>query len=99
MSKPLKNSQSFRATFDSKVIIPNKIRAALDSLHKEGGPEAWEEEVHFLRRAGINAQSAAAHREAFKAHIVEAKKPGNKPINIWFSDTKVAAAERRNLGS
>jgi hypothetical protein len=97
-AKVKKDTEAFRAQFDPAVINPNKIRAGLAALAKAEGPDAWEEEVHFLRRAGINAQTVAPHREAFKAHIVEAKKPKGGLINVWFVDVKAAAAMRKALG-
>lgn len=98
-AKVKKDTEAFRAAFDPAVINPNKIRAGLAALAKAEGADAWEEEVHFLRRAGINAQTVAPHREAFKAHIVEAKKPKSSgTINVWFVDVKAAAAMRKALG-
>lgn len=96
MPKPKKDKAAFRSQFDPNVIIPNKIRAGLESLAKAEGPDGWEKEVDFLKRAGINAQSVAPHREKFAAHIVEAKDK-SRPVNVWFADAKVAATERKNL--
>jgi hypothetical protein len=96
-AKVKKDKDAFRAAFDPNVIIPNKIRAALADLAKHEGPDAWDEEVNFLKRAGINAQTVAQHRDTFKAHIVEAKK-NSKPIFVWFVDVKAAAELRKALG-
>lgn len=97
MAKAKKDKAAFRSQFDPNVIVPNKIRAGLDSLKKSEGADGWEEEIHFLKRCGINAQAVSPHRDSFKAHIVEAKKPGGRPVNVWFADPKVAAVERKNL--
>lgn len=96
MAKAKKDIAAFRAQFDPNVIIPNKIRAGFASLAKSDGADGWEEEVHFLRRAGVNAQMIAPHRDAFKAHIVEAKK-NSRPCNVWFVDVKKAAEMRKAL--
>ncbi len=97
MPKVKKGLAEFRAQFDPNVIIPNKIRAAFKSLAKDEGPDAWEKEVDFLRRAGINHQTIAPHRDAFKAHLVEAKDK-SRPVLIWFVDVKRAAEMRKALG-
>ena len=97
-AKLKKDKQAFRNLFDQSVIVPNKIRAAFDSLAKDEGPEAWEAEIDFLRRARLNAQTVGPHRDAFKAHIVEAKNASRKPVNVWFSDPKAAAEMRKALG-
>lgn len=96
MAKAKKGIEEFRKQFDPNVIIPNKIRAGFESLAKSDGPDGWEEEVHFLRRAGVNAQMIAPHRETFKAHVVEAKK-NSRPVNVWFVDVKKAAEMRKAL--
>lgn len=97
MAKAKKDIAAFRAQFDPNVIIPNKIRAGLASLEKSDGKDGWDEEMHFLKRAGINAQAVAPHRETFKAHIVEARKPGGRVVNVWFVDPKKAAEMRKAL--
>lgn len=96
-AKSKKDKASFRAQFDPNVIIPNKIRVGLESLAKSEGADGWEEEVHFLKRANVNAQGVGPHREAFSAHLVEVKKPGGRTINVWFVTAKAAAEERKNL--
>jgi hypothetical protein len=96
-TKTKKGLEEFRATFDPNVIIPNKIREGLKALEKSDGADGWDEEIHFLRRAGINAQQVAPHRDAFKGHIVEAKKPGGRVVNVWFVDVKKAAEMRKAL--
>lgn len=97
-AKVKKDKDAFRAAFDPNVIIPNKIRAGLDDLAKAEGADAWEEEPKFMQRAKVNAQTIAAHRDAFKAHIVEAKNANRKPVNVWFVDVKAAAEMRKALG-
>lgn len=96
MAKAKKDLAAFRAAFDPNVIIPNKIRAAFESLAKAEGPDAWEKEVDFMRRAGINHQTIAPHRDTFKAHIVEAKDK-SRPVLVWFVDVKKAAEMRKAL--
>jgi len=73
MQKPVKNLASFRATHDPDVIIPGKIRAALDSLAAEG-LEAWEYEDDFRKRAGVNPADLARYREKFTAHQLSVRR-------------------------
>src|SRR5262245_27635058 len=80
----------YKAAFDPDVIVPNKIRAALATLLKEGA-EHWEYEIDFTKRAGLNATQFARYRDEFKAHFVETPSTGGRsPKRVWFSDAKVA---------
>lgn len=96
-AKVKKDKDAFRAQFDPNVIVPNKLRAGLADLAKAEGPDAWEEEPKFLQRAKVNSQAAAPHREAFKAHIVEARNSNRKTVNVWFVDVKAANEMRKAL--
>jgi hypothetical protein len=89
-----KTLADFRAQHDPDVVVPNKIKAALASLAKEGA-EAWDYEMDFMKRAGISTTQVGAFREQFSDHVVEARTVGGKsPRKVWFADPKVAAKAR-----
>lgn len=90
-AKP-KTLVDFRAAHDKNVIIPSKIRAALAAMLKEG-PENFEYEADFLRRAGVSNTDIGMFRSQFeKGHIVEVG--GRKMKRVWFADPKVARKAR-----
>lgn len=89
-----KNVASYRAAHDPAVIVPTKIRAALAAMLKEG-PEQWEYESDFIRRAGIAGLQMPQYRDKFADHIVEAPGAhGKTPRRVWFANAKVAAKVR-----
>lgn len=96
MAKSAKQSQArtlddYRAAHDKNVIIPNRIRAALDEMLKEG-QENWAYEAEFIRRAGISQTDMGLFRDHFAEHVVEAK--NDRAKRIWFADAKVAEKVR-----
>jgi hypothetical protein len=88
---------AYRAVHDRDTVIPNKIRAALEAMRKIG-PEHWDYEVEFMKRAGISTTDLTRYRAQFEAHIVDVinigKSHGVK--RIWFADPKVASKARIN---
>lgn len=95
-AKPKKDLSSFRASHDRSVIVPNKIRAALVELEKAEGPEAWEYEQEFMRRAKISSTDVGQYRDDFLAYIVQT--PGNNGKRVWFAQAKAAKTARETLG-
>lgn len=93
--KSEKTLASFRALFDPDVRIPAAINAALESLAKDGGPEAWEYEADFIKRAGISTSQIGVYREQFDKHIAVAREKGKSEKKAWFADSKVAAKARK----
>lgn len=85
----------FRAVHDRNVVIPDKIKAALAELLKIG-PEHYEYESEFIKRAAISQSDIGAFREQFADHVLEAKIPGkgSNARRVWFGDKKVAARLR-----
>jgi len=80
----------FRSVHDKNVIIPNKIRAALEAMRKIG-PEHYEYEADFIKLAGISNTDMGSFRDQFLAHIVETPNVrGNASRRVWFADAKVA---------
>lgn len=102
MAKPAPKSapktiNDFRAAHDKNVIVPNKIRAALDAILKEG-PENWEYEADLIRRAGVSTTDLATFRDQFEDHIVETSAGrGSRSKRVWFGSTKVAAKVRGSV--
>jgi hypothetical protein len=94
MSKT-KTLADFRNAHDPNVIVPNKIRAALASMLKEG-PEQWEYEGEFIKRADISQTQMGAFREQFIDYIIEAPSTasGRSGRRVWFADSKVAKKVR-----
>ena len=89
--KSVRTLDDFRAAHDKNVIIPNKIRAALDEMLKEG-QENWAYEAEFIRRAGVSQTDMGLFRDQFSDHVVEAKNDRGK--RIWFACVKVAEKVR-----
>lgn len=89
---------TFKAQHDRNVVIPNKIRTALEKMAKDNGPEHYEYETEFMKLAGVGGSDLAAHRDAFTAHIVEAKPIGlgnsRSTRRAWFATVKAAKAAR-----
>jgi len=96
-SKTTKTLADFRSKFDRSVVIPDKIRAALAALAKEG-PEAWEYEGEFIKRAMISQSDMGLYRSGFEEHVVVVKDIGRSTSGngrkVWFADKKVAAKAR-----
>ena len=94
--KPKKTLDSFRLAFDPEVKIPNKIRLGLQSLLAAEGPEGWEFELEFCKRADVGPSVIGKFREQFNDHIVEVKcdtRSNNRKF-VWFADAKVAKKAR-----
>lgn len=92
-SKP-KTLADFKAAHDPNVIVPNKIRAALASIEKEG-PENWLYEGDFLKLSGLSVSQLASYRDQFAAHIIEAPATHGKAVKrVYFGNAKVATKLR-----
>jgi hypothetical protein len=81
----------FRSAHDTNVIVPNKIKMAFEAMLKEG-PEQWDYEGDFVKRADISNTQLGAFREQFLDHIVEAAgmSSGRAGRRVWFADAKIA---------
>jgi hypothetical protein len=92
-----KTLADFRSKFDRDIVVPGKIKAALATLGKEG-PEAWEYEGDFIKRAGVSQTDIGKYREQFAKHIVVAKEVGRSTSGngrrVWFWSAGVAAKAR-----
>jgi hypothetical protein len=105
--KPTRNLSTFKATHDDKVIIPNKIRAALDRLQKNHGDQAYvyeltnppdDDGIATLKMlTGLGERPLAAYRDQFAPYWVEIKQDtGTRkaPRRVWFA-TPTAATKAR----
>jgi len=90
-----KTVADYRAAHDQNVIVPNKIRKALEAIAAEG-PENWEYEADLMKRAGISQTQISTFRDQFAAHIVEtgATHASSRSRRVWFGSAKVAAKVR-----
>lgn len=99
-----RNLTTFRASHDPAVIIPNKIKAALEKLRKDGGDEAYAYEVNdpsggvaFCKLADVSAMHLGQFRDQFADHVVEVKQDiGSRrgPRRVWFATVKAAQVAR-----
>ena len=84
----------FRAAHDKNVIVPNKIRKALEDL-KKIGPEHFEYEAEVIKLSGVSQTDIGVFRDQFAEHIVETPaQHGKSSKRVWFADPKVAAKVR-----
>lgn len=100
---PGRTLASFKATHDPKVVIPGKIKAALDRMKTEGA-ETFAYETQdadglptMVERTGVGSAILAKHRREFAAHIVLPPRPhGTKKSRkfVWFGDPTVATEAR-----
>jgi hypothetical protein len=89
-----KTLADFKNAHDPNVIVPNKIKAALAAIEKDGA-ENWLYEVDFLKLSGLSVTQLAAYRDTFEAHIVVAPATHGKTTKrIYFGNAKVAAKVR-----
>lgn len=97
VAKPVKDIAMFRELHDKDVIVPRKIRAALEALLKDG-PESWEYEGDLIKMSGISQTDMSKYREQFLDHIVAAPGTSNRAgRNVWFAAIKVAKKIRGEL--
>lgn len=96
MSVPAKKSvgkslADFRAAHDKNVIVPARIKKALEEMNAESS-ENWCYEQELMKRAGISQTDMGMFREQFAAHIVETS--GHNSKRVWFASAKVAEKAR-----
>jgi hypothetical protein len=88
-----KNLADFKNVADPDVIVPRKMREALAAMAKEG-PENWEYEGDFIKRACVSNFHCARYREQFIEHVIEIRENGKASRRVWFGSAKVAAKAR-----
>lgn len=88
--------EAFRLKFDKSLIIPGKIKAALAAL-AAAGPETWEAEGDFVRRAGVSMGDFAKYRDQFSDFWFEAREMGKSPTRVWAGTKKLADVLRETI--
>ena|SRR5271166_4624362 len=88
-----KGLADLRAAHDQSFIIPDRIQKGLESLLK-CGPESWEYEAEFCKRANVSTQQIGKYRTEFRDFIVETG--GHKSKFIWCC-SKVLAKKAKDL--
>ncbi len=90
-AKKARTADDWQASHDPDVIIPNKIRAALAALLKQG-PEHYEYEADFAKLAGVSLPKLAQYRAQFDSHIVLGEDPTGRRTSQrgWFGNPKTA---------
>lgn len=93
--KPGKTLDELRAVHDKKVIIPNRIRAAIAAIAVDG-PENWRYDEDLRKLAAVSPPDLRDYREEFAEFwVVMPATSGKKTARIvWFGSKKTAAAWR-----
>jgi hypothetical protein len=86
-----KTLADFRAAHDKGVIIPARLKKALEKMAAVSW-DAWDYEQDYLRAANVAPQDCTPFREQFIEHIVETG--GKNPKRVWFATAKAAKAAR-----
>jgi len=89
MSKEKKGSgkslSEFASMYDKDTIVPKKIREAIDAL----GPDCWEYEQEFIKRAGISTYDMSTYREQFSDEYVLSV--GKHSKRVWAGSPEMKA--------
>lgn len=98
MSK--KTIADLRAMHDKNVVVPNRIKQALEALAKSG--DAWAYEADFLNLAKprLGTIDLAKYRDQFTDFWAEMPKSNTRGhvFRVWFA-TKKAADEWKDLAN
>ncbi len=92
--KPEKSLAAFKQLYDPNVRIPAQVKAGLESMIRDLGPEAWEYELDFAKRCAIGTAQIGAFREQFDKHNVIVRSSHRAEKRVWFGDAKIAAKAR-----
>jgi len=90
-TKPGKTIADLRAVHDKSVLIPNRIREALEALAARGDEWAYEQEFMALVKPGISSPDISKYRDQFVDFWAEL--PGSKSsrsCRAWFASKKLA---------
>jgi len=89
---PPKNAKTladFRAIHDKSYVVPQKIKAGLEALGKEG----WEYEMDFMRLCGVSSTDFASFRSDFLEHYVIVG-GASSPKRVWVGSKAIAEKMR-----
>ena len=94
VSPPVRNLDSFRATYDVDVVVPNKIREALEEL-KKLGPEWYWTDQELISHARISTVQLSTYRPQFVEHQVKTPRTNKTESKVlWFADPAIAELAR-----
>lgn len=89
-----KTIADLRALHDRNVVVPNRIKAAIANLAKEG-PENWAYEGDFVKLVvpGISPVDLRDYREQFSDFWAEMPPTNGKrdARKVWFATVKACA--------
>ena len=86
-----KTLSDFRAAHDKNFVVPQKIKAGIEKLGKEG----WEYEVDFARMCGVNTTDFARFRDQFEEFFVTVLS-NNHTRRVW-AGSKATADKMREM--
>lgn len=76
----------FRKTHDKSYVVPEKIKAGLAKLGKDG----WEYESDFIRICGVSQQDFSRFRSQFEDYFLLVG-GRNHPKRVWAGSVELAA--------
>jgi hypothetical protein len=90
-TKTTKKLADFRAVHDKNFVVPERIKAGLARLGKDG----WEYEASFIRLCETNVVDFSRFRDQFNEYCVVFKENG-KERRVW-AGSKAAADKMREM--
>lgn len=89
-----KTLSDFRAVHDKNFVVPEKIKAGLAKLGKDG----WEYEAEFMKMCGVGTIDFARFREQFEEfYVIVPGTNGTKSSKRVWAGSKAAAAKLREM--
>jgi hypothetical protein len=87
-----KTLADLRAAHDRKVVVPNKIKAAIQALAASGDEWIYEQEFLTLVKPAIGTTDIAKYRGQFEDFWAEMPTTNGRSTmrRVWFSSKKAA---------
>jgi hypothetical protein len=100
MPKPKKTLADLRAAHDKAVMIPNRIREALEILAKSGDDWVYEVDFLALTKPGISTIDASKFRNGFEDWWADMPATNGKSSvkRVWFASKKLCAQWKETIG-
>jgi hypothetical protein len=103
MTKPTKKGKTLgdlAALHDKKVLIPNRIRAALKILADSGDDWIYEADFLQLTKPGLSPPDVAKYRDQFADFWAEMPATNGKSTmrRVWFASVKLANNWKETAG-
>lgn len=86
-----KTLDDFRAVHDKAFVVPNKIKAGLEQLGKDG----WEYESDFVKLCGVSVVDFGRFREGFSDFYVSVG--GERSGKRVWAGSKALAEKMRSM--